>query len=80
VFGVTENDEVRQHVDRFFRGDFWGQIELGVAGLALLSCGKAGALGGFGCGVAGDALQLERRVARVAELDYGSEKATSESE
>jgi hypothetical protein len=80
VAGVTENDEIGEHEDRFFGCDFRRQVEFGVAGLAFFGVRKSRSLGGFGCRVAGDALQFQGRVDRVAELDYGSEKATSESE
>jgi hypothetical protein len=72
VFGVTENDEVRQHIDRLFGRYYPRQIQFVVADLAFLGIRKPSPFSGFGVWVAGDALQFQGRVAGVAELHWGS--------
>jgi hypothetical protein len=69
VFGVAEEDEVGEDIDGLFRGYFGIASDGGVTGLAGRCGGKGGALGGLSGGVAIDALQLQRRVALVVELD-----------
>lgn len=71
MLGVTEENEVRQHINWFF-GLYlriFRQIESGVADLAFLGFREGCALGGFGGHVAGDALHFQRRVERMAESD-----------
>jgi hypothetical protein len=72
VICVAEKYEIREDVNRFFGRDFrvFRQVERGVARLAFLGFWEGRALRRFGSGVAGDALQFQGRVARVAELDW----------
>ncbi len=89
VPGVTEENEIRQNVNGFCGRHLGlrGQRHRGVASLAFRGDWKCRAFRRLRGRVAVNALQLQRGVARMAELDrvrgverQGSAKATSESE
>jgi hypothetical protein len=78
---VTEEDEIRQLINAFFRR--CGNPVL-VAGQAAARSGEARLFDRAGTWMAADTLQLQRRVLLVIELTglaaYGKENATKASE
>jgi hypothetical protein len=75
MFGMAEENKVRQHINRLC-GPYWGifgHIEPGVANLAFLGFRKPCPLRSFGRRVARDALQFQGRVAGVVELNWCGE-------